>query len=236
QRSEPYLRYEMFTPRYIVLRDLDTFDLRENKQLGPFFKLRVSEGMPELGADFRAFGVAAAGGFAAGPAGSYLSLSASAGARYRHDGGRWIDQEAVGTFYGATPLVDRLFRIVAGVTVESKRADTTNTQFAIGGSTGLRGYAIGEFLGTSALIGHIEIRTASVSTLFAQRFGGLVFYDVGHAAPSLADLDLRNDVGLGLRWLAPQFNSTVLRFDWAVPLQDGVITRAGMPGRFSAGM
>jgi hypothetical protein len=26
-----------------------------------------------------------------------------------------------------------------------------------------------------------------------------------------------------------------MRFDWAVPLQDGVITRAGMPGRFSAG-
>jgi len=236
QRSEPYLRYEMFTPRYIVLRDLNTFDLRENKQLGPFFRLRVSEGMPELGADFRALGLDATGGYAVGPAGSYLSLSAIAGARYRHDVGRWIDQEAGGTFYGATPLVDRLFRIVAGVTVESKRADTTNTQFAIGGSTGLRGYAIGEFLGTSALIGHIEIRTASVSTIFAQRFGGLVFYDVGHAAPSLADLDLRNDVGLGLRWLAPQFNSTVLRFDWAVPLQDGVITRAGMPGRFSAGM
>jgi outer membrane protein assembly factor BamA len=236
QRSEPYLRYEMFTPRYIVLRDLDTFDLRENKQLGPFFRARMSEGMTELGADFRAFGVGVIGGFAAGPAGSYLSLSGSASARYLHDGGRWIDQEAAASFYAATPLVDRLFRIVAGLTVDSKRADTANTPFALGGANGLRGYEIGEFLGTTELVGHIEIRTASVSTLFAQRFGALFFYDVGHAAPSLADLDLRNDVGLGLRWLSPQFNSTVLRFDWAVPLQDGVVTRAGMPGRFTAGM
>jgi len=236
QRSEPYLRYEMFTPRYIVLRDLDTFDLRENKQLGPFFRARVSEGMTELGADFRAFGVGVTGGFAVGPAGSYLSLSGSAAARYLHDGGRWIDQEAAASFYAATPLVDRLFRIVAGATVDSKRADTAHTPFALGGANGLRGYEIGEFLGTTELVGHIEIRTASVSTLFAQRFGALFFYDVGHAAPSFADLDLRNDVGLGLRWLSPQFNSTVLRFDWAVPLQDGVVTRAGMPGRFSAGM
>jgi hypothetical protein len=38
-----------------------------------------------------------------------------------------------------------------------------------------------------------------------------------------------------LRWLIPQLNSSVLRFDWAVPLQDGVVTRAGTPGRFSAG-
>ena len=46
---------------------------------------------------------------------------------------------------------------------------------------------------------------------------------------------LRNDVGIGLRWLIPQFNASVIRLDWAVPLQDGNVTRAGMPGRISAG-
>jgi hypothetical protein len=35
QRSEPYLRYEVFTPRYVVLRDLDTFDLREKPPARP---------------------------------------------------------------------------------------------------------------------------------------------------------------------------------------------------------
>ena len=68
--------------------------------------------------------------------------------------------------------------------------------------------------------------------IWSQRRGGVLFYDVGDAAPSFAQLNLHNDVGLGVRWLIPQLNSTVIRFDWAVPLQDGPVTRVGI-GRFS---
>ena len=234
QRSEPYARYEMFTPRYAVIRDLDTFDLRENRQLGPFFRARVSEGLPDLGASFSALGLAVAGGFAAAPSGGYGSVSLSASARLRHQDNRWIDQTGAADVYVASPLIDRLLRIVVGAETASKRNDTTNTPYPLGGSNGLRGYQIGEFLGTTALVGHIEIRTAALAIL-SQRFGGVAFYDIGHAAASYADLVPRNDVGMGVRWLIPQFNSSVIRFDWAVPLQDGTVTRAGMPGRFTAG-
>jgi hypothetical protein len=236
QRSEPYMRYEMFTPRYIVMRDLDTFDLRENKLLGPFFRARLSEALTVLGADFAATGVGVTGGIALGPAGGYLSLSLEASARLRHRDTRWIDQQVAGKFYAATPLIDRLFRLVVGAEFESKRLDTLNTPLILGGSNGLRGYQIGEFLGTTMAVGHVEVRTAPVPAIFSQRIGMLFFYDVGHAAPSFADLILHNDVGLGIRWLIPQFNSTVIRIDYAFPLQDGVVTKAGTPGRFSAGL
>jgi hypothetical protein len=53
-RAEPYLKYDVFTPRYGVFRDLDTFDLRENRRLGPSLSLRVGYGVPQLGADFAA--------------------------------------------------------------------------------------------------------------------------------------------------------------------------------------
>ena len=234
RRSEPYVRYEVFTPRYVVLRDLDTFDLRENRQLGPLLQARVSEGLPALGASFAALGVSVAAGLAAAPAGGYLSLTVEAAGRWRYDQERWIDQLGEAKAYAATPIVGGLFRIVAEGQVQSKRADMTNTPFVLGGANGLRGYAIGEFIGTTLLLGHIEVRTIPVA-IWSQRFGVVAFYDVGDAAPSFSDLLPRNDVGLGLRWLAPQFNSTVIRFDWAVPLQDGVGTRAGTPGRFSAG-
>jgi hypothetical protein len=234
QRSEPYLRYEMFTPRYIVLRDLDTFDLRENRQIGPLFRARISEGLTAFGASFSALGVGVEGAFAFAPAGGYVSLTVAASGRLRHDDQRWIDQLGTAEVFAATPIVGQLFRIVAGIQIESKRADTTNTPIVLGGANGLRGYAIGEFLGTTAFVGHIEVRTLPVAVL-SQRIGMLAFYDVGNAAASFADLYPRNDVGVGLRWLAPQFNSTVIRVDWAVPLQDGVVTREGMPGRFSAG-
>jgi Omp85 superfamily domain len=233
QRSEPYLRYEVFTPRYVVLRDLDTFDLRENRQLGPLFRARVSEGLTALGASFSALGVGVEAGFAAAPAGGFVSVTAAASGRLLPEG-RWIDQLGGAQVFVATPIVGGLFRIVAEAQVQSKRADTTNTPFVLGGANGLRGYAIGEFIGTTVLVGHIEVRTVPIG-IWSQRVGMVAFYDIGNAAPSFADLLPRNDVGLGLRWLAPQFNSTVIRIDWAVPLQNGVVTPAGTPGRFSAG-
>jgi outer membrane translocation and assembly module TamA len=195
---------------------------------------KISEGLPALGADFRALGVSVTAGIAFGPPDGYISLSAGASGRLRHGDVGWIDQVGSVVAYAATPIVDRLFRIVVKGEIDSKRADTQHAPFTLGGDNGLRGYVIGEFIGTTALVGHIEIRTVPVA-IFSQRFGALAFYDVGDAAPSLADLLPRNDVGLGLRWLIPQLNSSVIRFDWAVPLQDGVVTRAGTPGRFSAG-
>ena len=177
-----------------------------------------------------------AAGIAVGPAGGYVSLSA----RPRRGGAtttsRWIDQEAAGKFYAATPLIGRLFRLVVGLAVESKRADTTNTPFVLGGVERVARLPIGEFLGTTAFVGHIEVRTAPMAAIFSQRIGALVFYDVGHAAASFSELVPRNDVGAGVRWLIPQFNSTVIRLDWAFPLQDGAVTHAGTPGRFSAGL
>src|SRR3982751_1119146 len=160
-----------------------------------------------------------------------MSLSASAGARRLQDDGRWIDQVGNVTVYAASPIVGRLFRLVVGGQVDSQRANTQNTPFVLGGSSGLRGYAVNEFIGTTALVAHIEIRTMALA-LWSQRLGGAFFYDVGDAAPSFAQLDLHNDVGLGVRWLIPQLNSTVIRIDWAEPLQDGPVTRVGV-GRFS---
>src|SRR5262249_33645570 len=92
QRSEPYARYEMFTPRYVVLRDLAPFARGGTRQLGPFFRARVSEGLPELGATFRALGLGVTGGYGVAPAGGYGYLALAASARLRSDDGQWIDQ------------------------------------------------------------------------------------------------------------------------------------------------
>jgi hypothetical protein len=232
QRSEPYLRYEMFTPRYVVLRDLDTFDLRENRLLGPFMRVRLSYGLPAIGADFRALGLSTAVGWAASPAGGYLLLSASASTRVRD--GAAIDQLGSVQTTLATPMLGRLIRLVVMGQLDSTRANTQRTRFALGGRTGLRGYAIGDFLGTNDVVGHVELRTAPLA-IFSQRLGTLLFYDVGDAADSLRALVPYHDFGIGLRWLIPQLNSSVVRFDWALAAQSTDFTRAGFPGRVTAG-
>jgi hypothetical protein len=247
-RSEPYLRYELFTPRYVVLRDLGTFDLRESQQVGILARVRVSEGLTELGADFRALGGGVTAGVATAPGGSYLSLSAGVSARLRHDNGSLIDQNAGAAAFAATPLIAGVLRIVVEGEIDTKRADTSHTPYVLGallaplgygigylnGASALRGYQIGEFIGDAVFVGHLEIRTAALA-IASQRVGVVGFYDIGDAAPALANLVPRSDLGLGLRWLIPQLNSSVIRADWAVPLADGIVTRAGMPGRFSAG-
>jgi hypothetical protein len=236
RRSEPYVRYELFTPRYLALRDLDTFDLRENFRLGPSLAVRVGYGLPALGADFAALVLSGSTSYAISPGGGFARLTATGSMRVRRDDGPPIDQSADLEAYAATPVLGRLLRIVVMANLKSVRNDTQGVRFYVGGLTGLRGYEIGQFIGTAAFIGHVELRTMPLQ-VFSQRVGGLLFYDVGHAAPSLSQLTPYNDFGIGLRWLIPQFNSSVVRFDWAIATQsapDGR-TLAGFPGRFSAG-
>jgi hypothetical protein len=231
-RSESYLRYEMFTARYAIIRNLDTFDLRENRRLGPWLTLEIAAGLPQLGADFRAFPVSGQAGWAFGPGGGYAYAQVLGSARLRSD--RAIDQRMNAEIYLASPILGRALRLVVRADADAVRADTYRRLFFLGGNTGLRGYVIGDFEGTSQLVGHVEVRSLPLE-VFSQRFGGLLFYDVGHAAPSFSEIVLHHDFGIGFRWLIPQLNSSVMRVDWAVATQGTTLTRAGLPGRFSGG-
>ena len=148
--------------------------------------------------------------------------------------GHLIDQRLSGVIFLATPPIGRAARVVIEATTDALRADTYRTPLFLGGDTGLRGYQIGEFQGVVAAAAHAEIRTAPIA-VYSQRFGAVLFYDVGHAAGSYGDLVPHHDVGVGLRWLIPQLNSSVLRIDWAVPTQAGPYTQPGLPGRITAG-
>jgi len=232
-RSEPYLRYQLFTPRYGVARDLDTFDLRESRRLGPLLAAEIAVGVPALGADFVAYPMSATASWAAAPGGSgYAVVQGQVSARAR--AGTLIDQRLSGLLYFASPSIAGVARLVVSTMTDAVRDDTTRTLFFVGGDTGLRGYQIGEFQGTVQAQAHAEIRSAPLA-IQSQRFGAVLFYDVGHAAGSYAALDPHHDVGVGFRWLIPQLNSSVLRIDWAVPTQSGPYTHPGLPGRITAG-
>jgi Omp85 superfamily domain len=231
-RSEPYVSYSMFTARYAVYRDLNTFDLRENRQLGPSLSLTGAYGSPELGADFRAFPLSAAASWTFGSGDALARASFGGGTRVRD--GVAIDQIVQGRLYFASPIIRRALRVVASVEADAARNDTQHTRYALGGDTGLRGYVIGEFQGSSMAVAHLELRSLPLAA-WSQCFGLLLFCDAGDAAASLYSLTLRTDVGGGLRWLIPQLNSYVVRVDWAVPLLNGLVTPAGFPGRLSAG-
>jgi len=232
-RSEPYLRYQLFTARYGVFRDFDTFDLRETRRLGPSLSVEAAAGLPALGADFVAYPMSATVSWAAALGGTGFGLAqVQAGARERS--GQFIDRRLSALLYLASPPIGGAVRVVVATMTDSVRADRYQTRFFLGGDTGLRGYQIGEFEGTVQASAHAEVRTMPLA-VYSQRFGLVLFYDVGHAADSYAAMVPHHDVGLGLRWLIPQLNSSVFRLDWAIPTQDGPYTEAGLPGRIVAG-
>jgi hypothetical protein len=232
-RSEPYLRYELFFAQYGTTRDLDTFDLSEHRRLGPLLAAEVAAGLPALGASFLAYPVSAAAGWALAPWGSGFGL-AQVQVAARDRSGQLIDQRLSALVYFASPSFAHVARVVLSVESDAARADTYHTRFFLGGDSGLRGYQIGEFQGTTQAVAHAEIRTSPLA-LLSQRLGAAVFWDGGDAADSFRALVPHHDFGLGLRWLIPQLNSAVLRIDWAIAAQDGTYTHAGLPGRISAG-
>jgi hypothetical protein len=232
-RSEPYLRYDLFTARYLVLRDFDTFDLREGRRLGPSLTLEVAAGLPLLGADFVAYTLSSSVNWAVAPAGSGFGL-AQLQTSTRVRSGQFFDQRLSAVLYFASPPIARAGRVVLSALTDAVRADIYRTRFFLGGDTGLRGYQIGEFQGTVQVSAHAEIRSAPLG-VYSQRFGAVLFYDVGHAAESYSALVPHHDFGIGLRWLIPQLNASVLRIDWAIATDVGPYTRPGLPGRITAG-
>jgi hypothetical protein len=103
-----------------------------------------------------------------------------------------------------------------------------NRRFTLGGDTRLRGYAVGAFQGANLVAASGELRTTSVDVLSAQ-VGAAAFYDVGDANDDVRAFRLKQDAGVGLRILFPEFDRIVFRADWGFPLSPGF---ASFPGAF----
>ena len=244
--SSVALGYSLFTPRYVSYRDLDTFDLREDRLLGPSADARLSRAARVLGSDRDFYGLSASAGWTFGWLEGIQGISA--GWSSRVEGGRLTDQAYSTSASAVSPVLKRAVRVIATIGAGAVVDDTRKTFSYLGVDSGLRGYAIAELRGKAWMAGHLETRSMALPVA-SFRLGGLVFYDVGDAASpdpgtgtgleravrSVSGLRPKHDVGLGLRLLIPQLNAYVIRLDWAVPFQTTAKTRAGFPGRFFVG-
>lgn len=228
--SAAVVRQRVFVPRYVTYRDLEQYDLPEYQQVGPDVTVELALGTKALGSDldFLRYRVDASwlqdfGGH------SYARIRATASGR--HDGGKIADNQVALDLFGATPQLWGAARVVAHAAIARTTNVEENLDYVLGGASGLRGYEVGAFRGSSFALGNLEVRT-DPRKLWFMRVGGVAFWDVGHAADTLGDLVLHNDVGIGLRVLAPQTGESIYRFDWAIPFQG---EGSGFPGRFSAG-
>ncbi|MFZ5445476.1 MAG: hypothetical protein ACOZQL_36130 [Myxococcota bacterium] len=208
-----------FPSDFRVLRNIDTFELSEDFQLGWVAQGGARWAFPlpfapsnfvELGASLRyrvyaaddLFTVTVAGGVRLRPG------LEPANQRFAAEVSNYSPQ-----FWGG--------RFVARVLVDLKGNDLDNRQLLLGGSTGLRGAFPEQFSGRNMVLGNFEYRARPLE-LWTNWLGLVLFYDVGSAfdvRPSLT-----HSVGIGLRLLLPQLNKEVLRVDF------GLVFGGAIPG------
>jgi hypothetical protein len=230
RNSGPLFAYSMFVPEWNTYRNISTYDLPEEKRVGPYLDLRLEPVREEFGSSRNYLGMTATGGalidlFQDG----YVSLETSVSTRRTTN--NWLDNRLTARLDLTTPDAFQAVRFVGRSQFEWLTADTQNRLLLAGGRSGLRGYPIGAFAGDTRFLNNLELRTLPLD-VWVTKLGGVLFWDAGGAGGSPDRMLLRQNVGLGLRVLIPQANTVPLRVDWALPIGDGVRT---LPGRLSVG-
>jgi hypothetical protein len=234
--SQPYLTYSIYQPRYRILRNVQTYDLAEDLQVGPSASATLAQGLSALGGDFTFTRPTLSAGwtFLLGRDG-FITPSAGASMRFEQaapNGWNSIDDSADVALHVATPNFPR-FRVVGYAELDTEWHNTQNQYYSVGSDSGLRGYNVAEFRSdrdsnARRFIGQIEMRTTPFA-LWVLRYGVVAFYEVGGAANTLSTVALYNDVGAGVRVLVPQLNRDVFRLDVALPLQSAADNPAFHP-------
>lgn len=229
--SSLFVKYLLFTPRYVVYRNLSSYDLAEDVRLGPQISVGTSAALKVIGSERNFYRANLSAAYVLDLAGDgFLRVASAASTRLQEK--EFIDSVVTSEAKIATPRIGNTFRLVAQARIDALLREGNNGRLALGGESGLRGYVISEFTGQRRIMTNVELRSMPVKVLFT-RVGGLLFWDMGHAADTLGDLRPKHDLGFGLRPLIPQLQAIVFRLDWAIPLQGN---EAGFPGRISAGV
>ncbi len=223
-------RYRIFTPNFHTYRNINTYDLPEYQQVGPDATAELSLASELIGstASFARYRVEV--GWTVDLAGlSFARLSLGVSGRYTQR--NLADLRRDLSAFVATPSLGGYGRLILATSFTLQTEVEDNERFVIGGDTGLRGYTVGAFRGTSFFRANVEWRSAPQPIYFL-RAGLVAFTDVGHAADDIDELSARANVGFGIRMLAPQAAEDLYRIDWAFATRG---PGRGFPGRLSIG-
>lgn len=214
----PFLDYQAFTSHHRVYEDLDTFGVSEPVRLGPSLAVTIGAGSrAALSSSDTVFGAGAVA-IAADPLGGLVEAAAEGSARYE-DG--VVKNRALSVRLRLASAPTLAGRLLWRADTTLRRDDETNTLVTQGGNNGLRGYASGAFFDVGASIAHSTLEWRSLPIdLATVQLGLACFYDAGSIFHDPAELALHHDLGVGVRFLFPQFNRGVYRLDVAAPLDE----------------
>lgn len=236
-RSESWaggiIAYELFTPDFIKLKNINTFALTEDFRLGPrlYLELRLATHVLGPPSDFVEFYATFNHLHFFG--GNLLDYGASVAARLQYrtaDAAGYasplVNESATVYLREVTPRFGPLRLFIYGI-LQVRAHDLDNVRLTLGSDSGLRGFAPRELQGNSLYRVNVELRTLALN-LWTIHVGGVAFYDAGDAPLGFNQYDpsgkflaagFHQSAGLGLRVLFPQFNRDVVRLDLGFPFE-----------------
>jgi hypothetical protein len=211
------LSLSAYEARYEVMRDVDSYALSEDFQVGHSVvaSVRYAPAAFASAAHYAELGVAARYRWLFADA---LTTLAAAGAirRALGEGGGWTNRHWAAEVSQVSPKVLG-GRFVARGLLDVNIDDLFDRVSLLGGANGLRGARQDAYSGRRLLLFNVEYRT--VPWVFhTLHLGGVLFFDSGSAfdaRPSLV-----HSVGAGIRFLFPQFNINPFRLDFGYVLND----------------
>ena len=201
-----------YPSNFKVLRNIDTYQLSEDYQLGWLVQAGARWAVP-LGNPNHFLELAAAVRYRFLKGDDLFTVSLASGVRLRA-GQEAANQRVAAELINYSP---ELFggRLVTRVVVDFKWNDLDHRQLLLGGSTGLRGAFADQLSGRQMILGNVEYR-ARAFELWTTWIGMVLFYDVGSAFDVTPQFV--HTTGIGFRVLLPQLNREVLRIDFGFVL------------------
>lgn len=228
-RVSPFVQLRTHEEHYLRTSYMETLALEEDFRLGPETLLRVYPASSKLGSSRSLLGILAGASMTWRLGDGLARIVAQNRSEYEFEGRH--DADATLQARLATPRVG-FGRFHFDAFARDRYENYLNRYFELGGDSRLRGYpSLGyadALKGPLAVALNAEFRTRSLDIL-SVRSGLVAFYDAGDATDRLRDVSLHQSAGLGLRFLIPELDRLVLRFDWAFPFNPAPGTRT-FPG------
>ncbi len=201
-------KVRFFKADYRVLKNIDTFQLSEDYQVGPLLKGGLRYAIPTFVRSHFLEAGAAIGYRWLSASEDVLTLTVAGAARFVPNGPT-VNRHIAAEIVNVSPSL-LIGRLVTRLVYDVKKDDLDNRVVLLGGGNGLRGAPAELLSGKNLLLANIEYRTRAfeVRTVF---LGLVLFYDAGSAFDGT--VNLTHTVGLGVRILLPQFNQETIRID-----------------------
>lgn len=212
-RAAPFVETHVYESRFLRTHDLDTLGLAEDYRLGYDVTARAYPVTRFVGSTRNFVGLDAIVQYVWKLGDGMSRVNAETLIEAQPDDIPVRTHAANASMYSPRFFLGRL--VVDGLLIARPR-NYLNLRSTVGGESRLRGQPSGALIGENLVAVNTELRSRPVSIL-ASQVGGVLFYDVADASDDWPPRP-KSSAGFGLRFVLPQLDRNVIRFDVGFPI------------------